>query len=469
MIHGSGNDRCEPIKGQEAIKKKILSFGYKDCRTKIDTVDSLESSLDNVVIQVVGQLSNDQQPMRRFFQTFVLCRRNTNHYFVKNDIFRFQDYEYPEEDDYFENELNTSQVSNIEPSAPLASESTSVNDLPINSLSVSNNNEAPVVATVAPTASTANNTVNTLDDVSALNTSNIIGSTLLNNSVNSAHIESSAVETNNVIERIASTLTSRNDVVHSVAIQQQQQPTPAAVSATPAGNSTINSNDLWGNHETVEEKTATIERHVEPVPDIFQNSLNPIHSASVQAENLRNTVSTYANMVLRSSKAHEQSAFGHVEPIQVKSTLASSVKNDFSSTGDAFAPLSSKDTYVETKQSNGNGGSTFFDSLNSQDNNGFGSHFGSSHKKEYSSSTDGQQLFVGHLDQSITEEQMSKFFSQYGPVLEASINRTNQRHGKALNFGFIIFEYADSVQKVLANKVSKSIWTFIQTFFYTFY
>jgi hypothetical protein len=398
-----------------------LSFGYKDCRTKIDTVDSLESSLDNVVIQVVGQLSNNRQPMRRFFQTFVLCRRNTNHYFVKNDIFRFQEFEYAEEDDYFETELNSSQVSAIEPLQ--SSESASINELQINSLSVSSNNEPTV-------ASAISNNVEELNTLNVSNASNMINSGILNNSVNSGNVERVQSEPATVIEQITSTLSNHSNIVNSVSLKSN--------------------NDLFYNHEPVEES-----KPIEPVNDIFQNAINPIQTAvaaaaaAAQAESIRNTVSTYANMVLRSSKGHEQSPFGHIEPVQV-SSLNTSSKHDFSSSGDSFAPLT-KDTF-ETKESNGNG-NDFFDTFNSNNDNGFGSHFGSS-KKEFSSNTDGLQLFVGHLDQNITDEQMKKFFSQYGPVSEASINRSNQRQGKALNFGFVIFEHHDSVQKVLASKVS---------------
>jgi len=41
--------------------------------------------------QVSGELSNNGQPMRRFVQTFVLAPQSAKKYYVRNDIFRYQD------------------------------------------------------------------------------------------------------------------------------------------------------------------------------------------------------------------------------------------------------------------------------------------------------------------------------------------------------------------------------------------
>jgi hypothetical protein len=50
-------------------------------------VDS-QGSDANIVIQVIGEISNKGQPHKRFVQTFVLAEQ-TNGYFVLNDIFRY--------------------------------------------------------------------------------------------------------------------------------------------------------------------------------------------------------------------------------------------------------------------------------------------------------------------------------------------------------------------------------------------
>jgi hypothetical protein len=53
----------------------------------VTNVDS-QGSDTNIVIQVIGEMSNKSQPHRKFVQTFVLAAQ-TNGYFVLNDIFRY--------------------------------------------------------------------------------------------------------------------------------------------------------------------------------------------------------------------------------------------------------------------------------------------------------------------------------------------------------------------------------------------
>lgn len=54
-------------------------------------MDSHETLGNGVVIQVTGELSNNGQPMRRFMQTFVLAPQTPKRYYVRNDIFHYQD------------------------------------------------------------------------------------------------------------------------------------------------------------------------------------------------------------------------------------------------------------------------------------------------------------------------------------------------------------------------------------------
>lgn len=63
----------EPIVGREKIKKKMEDLKLNDCRAKIKQIDCLETLAGGLVIQVIGELSNNGRPMRRFLQTFVLA------------------------------------------------------------------------------------------------------------------------------------------------------------------------------------------------------------------------------------------------------------------------------------------------------------------------------------------------------------------------------------------------------------
>ena len=56
-------------------------------------------------MQVTGELSNNGEPMRRFMQTFVLAPQSAKKYYVRNDIFRYQDEVFNDTDSEPENDL----------------------------------------------------------------------------------------------------------------------------------------------------------------------------------------------------------------------------------------------------------------------------------------------------------------------------------------------------------------------------
>ncbi|KAM8974777.1 ras GTPase-activating protein-binding protein 1 [Pelodytes ibericus] len=95
-VHGGLDTNGKPadaVYGQTDIHKKVMSLNFKDCRTKIRHVDAHATLNDGVVVQVMGELSNNRLPMRRFMQTFVLAPEGSvaNKFYVHNDIFRYQD------------------------------------------------------------------------------------------------------------------------------------------------------------------------------------------------------------------------------------------------------------------------------------------------------------------------------------------------------------------------------------------
>ncbi|XP_053115599.1 ras GTPase-activating protein-binding protein 2 isoform X2 [Hemicordylus capensis] len=95
-VHGgldaSGKPQ-EAVYGQADIHKKVMSLQFSECRTKIRHVDAHATLNDGVVVQVMGELTNNGQPMRKFMQTFVLAPEGSvpNKFYVHNDIFRYED------------------------------------------------------------------------------------------------------------------------------------------------------------------------------------------------------------------------------------------------------------------------------------------------------------------------------------------------------------------------------------------
>ena len=87
---GGGGELEQAVRGQQEIHQRIMALGFRNCRAKIRQVDSHATLGDGVVVQVAGELSNDDRPHRRFMQTFVLAPQSHKKYYVHNDIFRYQ-------------------------------------------------------------------------------------------------------------------------------------------------------------------------------------------------------------------------------------------------------------------------------------------------------------------------------------------------------------------------------------------
>lgn len=64
---------------------------------------------------------------------------------------------------------------------------------------------------------------------------------------------------------------------------------------------------------------------------------------------------------------------------------------------------------------------------------------------------DSQQLFVGNVPHDVDKTELKEFFEQYGTVLELRINSG----GKLPNFGFVVFDDSEPVQKILSNRPIK--------------
>ncbi|XP_069025558.1 ras GTPase-activating protein-binding protein 1 isoform X1 [Embiotoca jacksoni] len=95
-VHGGLDNNGKPVEavyGQSEIHKRVMALSFRDCHTKIRHVDAHATLNEGVVVQVMGELSNNMQPMRKFMQTFVLAPEGTvaNKFYVHNDVFRYQD------------------------------------------------------------------------------------------------------------------------------------------------------------------------------------------------------------------------------------------------------------------------------------------------------------------------------------------------------------------------------------------
>ncbi|KAI9803695.1 MAG: hypothetical protein M1833_000607 [Piccolia ochrophora] len=81
--------------GRTSIMERIKELNFQNCKVRLSNVD-FQSSFNNIVIQVIGEMSNQGAPHRKFVQTFVLAEQ-PNGYFVLNDVFRYISEEEEEE------------------------------------------------------------------------------------------------------------------------------------------------------------------------------------------------------------------------------------------------------------------------------------------------------------------------------------------------------------------------------------
>ncbi|OAL36188.1 hypothetical protein AYO20_04602 [Fonsecaea nubica] len=121
LVTGVEAEKVVPAVGTKAISEKIKALDLQDCKVRVLNVDS-QASFNNIVVQVIGEMSNKSEPHHKFVQTFVLAEQ-PNGYFVLNDIFRYLS---DDEDEIVEDEQPQPEVPAEEPPTPAAG----VNDTP---------------------------------------------------------------------------------------------------------------------------------------------------------------------------------------------------------------------------------------------------------------------------------------------------------------------------------------------------
>ncbi|WFD27562.1 hypothetical protein MNAN1_002561 [Malassezia nana] len=88
MVHAAEAEETSTSVGQQQIHEKIMSLGLDDTKVVVLSVDSQSSADGGIIVQVLGELSNQGGTWRKFVQTFFLAAQ-TNGYYVLNDIFRY--------------------------------------------------------------------------------------------------------------------------------------------------------------------------------------------------------------------------------------------------------------------------------------------------------------------------------------------------------------------------------------------
>ncbi|WWC69525.1 uncharacterized protein I206_103467 [Kwoniella pini CBS 10737] len=110
FVHGEEGEESTVALGQQEIHDQITAIGYNECKVYIHSIDSQSSANGGIIILVIGEMSNNHQPWRKFTQTFFLAEQ-PNGYFVLNDIFRYL------KEDVDEDEIPEEEVVSVAPQA----------------------------------------------------------------------------------------------------------------------------------------------------------------------------------------------------------------------------------------------------------------------------------------------------------------------------------------------------------------
>lgn len=438
FVHG-GPEKQECVMGQQEIHHRIMQLNFRDCHAKIKQVDSLTTLGEGVVIQVTGELSNAGQPMRRFMQTFVLAPQQPLKYYVRNDIFRYQDEVFTEEEEEEEGALTAQQAQDEAPEQLMAHHQGAHADVA----------QHPAEATTP-----------LVNEAPLPPRGEQLGNGGANPSSNSATTGSGrpAYFESQVMRNGTAHLVSESEVSSQASLASGSPPEAPSAPTAPAGN-TMN----WKDDEASVPPAAPQVNHQAP-PE----------------------TKTYANMVSKNSAPLSSSGFTSLSPAApFGGTPTSGAGHGPSGAGHpssrfggdhlpgglpartdqrggprsqqpARAQRSSLPPPAPKRTEGGRNDAV----LSSGDDGAAPPPLRSGTKPQY---PDNQQVFVGNLPHTITEEQVRDCFEQFGRVLEFRINsKTTGKMttgGKAVpNCGFVIFESPEAVQALLQRVAAEPIY-----------
>lgn len=475
-----------PAIGQHEIHKKITALNFRDCHTKIQQVDSHSTLGTGVVVQVTGELSNNRQPMRRFMQTFVLAPQSPKKYYVHNDIFRYQDEVFSdhdsEEEPDSEGEVQPPQKPDITASLGNADVSGgytgSIGDHiynessmgvidPMSQMSLNGSSglagnehthihpqpnsgiEMEPISQYAPVVSSTQE-LNVVEDIS----NNVHEVEQLTNGHHSLHesiggpaIEEGLDETPTLDENIS------GGIIEAAPLQQQEQLAPIEVEPT----------------EPVKFSWATLASRTPStgmgLPKV--GPAGPVPSAPIPQNKFGGPPKPkYGSPAPATESVPPQSQRGPRNPRDDRAPGGGRGGRggmSFSQGGmpnrDRMARGGSKGPDGDMSQGQGFGSGTESDGGTIGGGRPMGGGSGAPRvpggpMADRARYPDAHQLFVGNLPHDASEQELKDFFSEFGTVMELRINTKGAGPAgqKVPNFGFVVFDSAEPVQKALQNK-----------------
>ena len=429
-----------PVYGQLEINKKLLSLNFIDCHTKIRQVDSLETVNKSVVIQVIGELSNNGQPMRRFFQTFILAPRSPTHYYVRNDIFRYQDEVFVDDDEGYTEENLVDDGNHVIENTTIDMADNTGGAVVLNSSLVVNSAAAAVVNNQPPTPG----------KVAAAT------GQLVNNNGDKLNGELSEPEKliNEPLEQ-----RTKNAANKFSCMNPEISPINAASAPSADASEHLETDDHSDSEQSIDSKFKPSDEAAQPVAeckDGLSSGEEPLKgdqdgeagsvSVLVEQPEKQNEPRTYATMLQK----HGKWGGG------LSGSSSTPVVNSIDKNKDGQLIRSNEESLVNTVLSNNLGSLQRKEDYQAEwpyepNHNESSSHSVHSEKRNGRDHSDEQQVFVGNLPQNIDENQLRDYFIQFGEIVDV---RICQKQGKTPNYGFITFSDNSVVKKILSKKVS---------------
>ncbi|XP_032418339.1 ras GTPase-activating protein-binding protein 2 isoform X1 [Xiphophorus hellerii] len=379
-VHGGidpSGKLAEAVYGQAEIHKKVMSLQFSECHTKIRHVDAHATLSDGVVVQVLGELSNNGQPMRKFMQTFVLAPEGSvaNKFYVHNDIFCYEDEVFGDS----EAELDEESEEEVEEEP----EERQASPEPLQ--------ESPNSTTYYEAHPVANGVEEPMEEP--------------------APEPEPEPEQEPKVEEV-------KPEVEEKAIEEMEEKTPS-----PAP--------------------------VESPPNA-QEPAKPFSWASVTSKNLPPsgtvTSSGHSPHVVKATSSQPR-----VEAKQETQATPLRPRDQRTRDRPTFTQRGPRPDGVPSSESQ-----TGKPHLSFVNKGGRDVESGDMDGRRIVRYPDSHQLFVGNLPHDIDEAELKEFFMTYGNVVELRIN-TKGVGGKLPNFGFVVFDDSDPVQRILGAKVEGPI------------
>lgn len=376
-VHGgldSNGKPAEAVYGQSEIHKRVMALSFRDCHTKIRHVDAHATLNEGVVVQVMGELSNNMQPMRKFMQTFVLAPEGTvaNKFYVHNDVFRYQDEVFGDSDSEppEESEDEVEELEERVPSPDVAPEESApfYDPAACSEPVVPGDEEEAVAASPEP--------------------------------------EQEAEKEAEAVELKPETQTDTQTDAHTGDEQTEKSPAPAAPPATEA-----------------------VAAPAEPAPAAPEEN-RPFSWALVTSKNLPPSGAVPVS---------------GIPPHVVKVTPTAPPRAEVKSESQTPAQRPQRDQRSREQRPGGP------PPAHRGPRPAREGEQGESEGRRVVRYPDAHQLFVGNVPHDVDKNELKEFFEQYGTVLELRINSG----GKLPNFGFVVFDDSEPVQKILSNRPIK--------------